>query len=106
MFTSHQARRVVILADSSLKEIILDKVTDLGAKGYNYVFCYGKGVHALTGHNFSGENIIRIEVVTTNEIATAILDFIHAAQFAQLRQYALSAFSDIVEVDQRDKAFD
>lgn len=106
MFDAKQARRVTIIADASLKTVILDKVTALGAKGYNFSFCNGKGSHAITGEIYDSDMLVRIEIVTNDKVAADILDFIHAAQFAQLSQYALTTFSDVVDVDQRDKAFE
>jgi len=104
MFTTKTARRVTILVDAALKTVILDKITDLGATGYNYVECQGKGRHAITGDAYQGDALIRIEIVSTAEVCAAILNYIHAAQFAQLNQYALTAFADAVEVDIRDKS--
>lgn len=90
--------------DASLKSVVLDRITELGAKGYNYVECSGKGQHAITGHPFSGDGLLRVEIITTMEIGGKILDYIHAAQFAQLGQYPLTAFADTVEVDMRDRS--
>lgn len=106
MFTTKTARRVTIMVDAALKDTILDKILELGAQGYNYVECKGKGAHAITGHPYSGENLIRIEVICPVEIGAKILDYIHAQQFSHLGQYALSAFADTVEVDIRDKSLD
>lgn len=104
MFETKTARRVVIIVDSSLKDQILDKVIDLGAKGYNYTKCNGRGQHAITGDPYHEDGLVRIEVIASVEVGAAILDYIHAAQFQQFGRYALSAFADTVEVDMRDKS--
>lgn len=104
MFATKTARRVTIIVDGALKTTILNKVTELGAHGYNYVECQGKGIHAITGDPYSGEHLLRIEVITTPEVGAKILDYIHAMQFSHLKQYALSAFADNVEVDARDQS--
>ena len=106
MITTKTARRVTILVDAALKTTILDKVVELGAKGYNYIECKGgKGLHAITGDPRSGDNLLRIEVICTQEVGAAILDSIHAAIAGAYSQYALSAYADTVEVDPRDESF-
>lgn len=105
MIQTKQAKRLTILIDASLKSVILDKLLELGAKGYNFCQCQGKGVHAITGDVYGGDNLLKIETVVTPETAAKILDFIHVAQFAELSNYALSAYADTVEVDVRDQSF-
>lgn len=104
MFTTKTARRITIILDASLKTYILDKIVELGAKGYNYIECKGKGVHAITGDAYSSDQLLRVEVIATVDVGQKILDYIHAAQFAQLGKYALAAFADTVEVDLRDQS--
>jgi len=104
LFTTKTARRVTIIVDATLKTMILDKIMQLGATGYNYIECQGKGRHAITGDMFHGESLLRIEVISSAEVCSAILDYVHATQFAQLGQYALTAFADTVEVDLRDRS--
>jgi hypothetical protein len=65
---------------------------------------HGKGAHAITGDPYSGENLVRIEVIASMEVGEAILNYIHAAQFGHLGHYALSAYADIVDVDTRDRS--
>jgi len=105
MLKSNQVRRVVIIVDATLTNQFLEKVMEFGAKGYNYVSCKGRGTHTITGGPFSSNDLNRIEVLASQEVAEAILNYIHAVQFQQFGQYALSAFSNIVEVDERDRSF-
>lgn len=105
MFNTNPVRRVVIIVDATLTDQFLDKVMELGAKGYNYVSCKGRGTHTITGSVFSSDELVRIEVLASEEVADAILNYIHAVQFQQFGQYALSAFSNVVEVDDRDRSF-
>jgi hypothetical protein len=105
MFTTKTARRVTILVDAALKTTILDKVVELGAKGYNFVECKGgKGLHAISGDPHSGDNLLRIEVICALDVGAAILDYIHTAKLGAYSQYALSAYADTVEVDRRDES--
>lgn len=103
MFETTNARRVVIIVDASLQNQILEKVMELGARGYNTVPCGGRGTHAVTGEPFrSGDELVRIEIISSFEVGAKILDYVHAVQFQQFGNYALSAYADTVEVDLRD----
>lgn len=104
MITTKVARRVTIVLDAALKELIFDQVEELGAANYHYMQAQGKGHHAITGDPYHGEGLLRMEIITTQEIGSKILNWIHAAQLAQLNQYALFAFADNVEVDERDQS--
>lgn len=106
MFETTNARRVVIIVDASLQHQIIEKVMELGARGYNTVSCGGHGTHAITGEPFrSGDELVRIEVISSFAVGAKILDYIHVVQFQQFSNYALSAYADTVEVDLRDASF-
>ena len=98
-------RRVVIVVDAVLRERVLEDVTALGVGGYNYSFCHGKGVHAVTGSRNCDGDLVRIEMITDEALAGAVLDYVHEKQGRQFGQYAFSAFIDTVEVDPTDKSF-
>lgn len=104
MIKTVTARRIIVIVDASLKDQLLERFLELGAKGYNYVSCSGKGNHMGTGDPFSSDGLVRIEVIASAEIAEAILDYIHAVQFHQFGRYALTAFSSSVEIDERDQS--
>jgi len=104
MLETKSARRVVIVVDFSLQDQILDKITQFGALGYNCMECSGKGQHAVTGDPFTSQELIRIEVITSCEVAAHILDYLHAVQFQQFGRYPLAVFTDSVEVDARDRS--
>ncbi len=104
MFETRTVRRVVVIVDASLKDQLLEQFTALGATGYNFTACGGKGTHAITGNPFDSMKLVRIELLASHEVAAAILDYIHGVQFQQFGRYALAAFTDIVEVDMRDRS--
>ncbi len=104
MLKTVKVRRVVVIVDATLRDQFLERFMKLGAKGYNFVACTGRGAHMVTGGPFSREGLVRIEVLATDEVAEAIMDHIHAVQFQQFGQYALTAFSNVVEVDERDRS--
>jgi len=104
MFETQNVRRVVIIVDAALKDQMLDKIVELGARGYNTMECGGRGTHAITGDPYRSAELVRIEVIASFAVGAAILDYIHAVQFQQFGNYALSAFADTVEVDMRDRS--
>lgn len=105
MFSTKNARRVTIVMDAALQSFVLDKISEMGVRYYSVINCHGQGHHAVTGDLYGGDDLLRVEIITSNDVGGKILDWIHAAQFAQLSQYALFAFADYVEVDERDQSF-
>ena len=101
MIATKRSRRIVIIVDASLRDQFLEKIVELGARDYNYTDCVGRGMHAVTGDPFTGDSLVRIEILTTDQTAAAIMDSIHAAQSSQFSRYALTAFMDNVEIDAR-----
>lgn len=97
--TSRKVCRVVIIADVLLKQVLLETILEYGAKGYNVMTCFGQGRHEILGDVLTGRALIRIEVVTTDEIMRKIMDFVHEPRY---RAHALTAFVDHVEIDSRD----
>lgn len=104
MFETKTARRVTVIVDASLQDQILEKITELGARGYNYMECFGKGLHSITGDPFNSRGLVRIETITSVDVAAKIMDYLHAVQFQQFGRYALSTYMDSVEVDMRDRS--
>ena len=93
-----EAHRIVIIADILLKQMLLEKILELGAKGYNVTSCFGRGRHAVLGDVLTGSALVRIETVASESVIKAILDFVHEPRY---RAHALSAFVDTVQVDSR-----
>lgn len=99
------ARRIVIVVDAVLRERVLEDVTARGVTGYNYSFCFGKGVHGITGIRNCDGDLARIEMVVQESVAEAVLAYVHEKQGQQFGQYAFSAFVDTVEIDPSDRSF-
>ncbi len=104
MFETTNARRVTVIVDATLESQLLDKIVELGARGYNTIKCGGRGTHAITGDPVATGELVRIEVIASIEIGNSILDYIHTVQFRQFGRYALTAYADTVEVDRRDRS--
>lgn len=99
------ARRIVIVVDAVLRQRVLEDVSARGVTGYNYSFCFGKGVHGVTGSRNCDGDLARIEMVVHESVAEAVLDYVHEKQGQQFGQYAFSAFVDTVEIDPTDLSF-
>ncbi|HEY1783964.1 MAG TPA: hypothetical protein VGG30_00395 [Pirellulales bacterium] len=97
-----QVRRVVIIADTAIEAPILEYIMKAGARGYNCIYCFGKGRHEVLEDPFTGRSRVRIELLVREEVADTIMDFVHEPQFAP---YPITAFMDTVEVDPRDEHF-
>jgi len=104
MHETVNARRIVVIVDVTLQEQILNKFIEMGVRGYNTTLCGGRGTHSITGEAYKSGDLVRIEVISSVEVGAAMLDYIHTVQFQQFGRYALSAYSDNVEVDIRDRS--
>jgi hypothetical protein len=96
-----EAKRVVVIAESMLLKEVLSKFIELGAKGYNGMYCFGKGEHGLVDDLFSSpdRSCVRIEMITTLAVAEKIMDYVHRGA---MERYPVTAFVDTVEVDSSD----
>jgi hypothetical protein len=94
-----QVRRVVVIVDTAIESPILEYIMKAGARGYNCVYCFGKGRHEVLEDPFTGRSRVRIEILVREEVAEDIMDFVHEPQFSA---YPITAFMDTVEVDPRD----
>ncbi len=95
-----QVRRVVIIVDTVIESAIMEGIMKAGAGGYNCVHCFGKGRHEALEAVFTGKLRVRIETLVREEVAEAIMDFVHESE---LRAYPITAYMDIVDVDPRDE---
>jgi hypothetical protein len=94
-----EIRRIVIICDTTLERPILETVLRLGTKGYNCVYCFGKGRHESVEDPFTGRSRVRIEVLTNFTVADRIIEYVHGEEFGP---YPVTAFMDTVEVNASD----
>ena len=97
-----QIRRIVIIVDTAIESPVLEIIVKAGAKGYNCVYCFGRGRHETLEDPFTGRSRVRIEVLAKEEVADVIMSKIHGREFAS---YPITAFMDTVEVDPHDKSY-
>lgn len=97
-----QIRRVVIIVDTAIEAPILEHIVKAGAKGYNCIYCFGRGRHETLEDPFTGRSRVRIEVLAKDAVADAIMAYVHESEFAS---YPITAYMDTVEVDPNDTYF-
>jgi hypothetical protein len=69
-------RRITIVTDPKLENLIVDHVVELGASGYTSIPCRGLGRTGLTQSERKPVEQIRLEVITKSAIAEQILKYI------------------------------
>jgi MFS superfamily sulfate permease-like transporter len=69
-------RRITIVTDPKLEDIIVDRVIGLGASGYTSMPCRGLGRTGLTQAERKPVDQIRLEVITKSAIAEQLLKYI------------------------------
>ncbi len=94
-----EIRRIVIIVDTAIEAPILEHIVKAGAKGYNCIYCFGRGRHETLEDPFTGRSRVRIEVLAKESVAEAIMDYVHEPEFAS---YPITAYMDTVQVDPRD----
>ena len=95
-------RRVIIITDTAIESPNLEHLMSIGVRGYNCVYCFGKGRHESMEDPFTGRSQVRIEVLASQSIAEKVMDYIHEPEFAR---YPIIAFSDTVEIDERNASY-
>ena len=97
-----QIWRVVIIMDTAIEAPVLEHIMKSGAKGYNCIYCFGKGRHETLEDPFTGRSRVRIEVLAKEPVARSIVEYLHGSEF---ESYPITSFVDTVEVDARDKSY-
>ena len=69
-------RRITIVTDPQLEDLIVDRVIGMGASGYTSMPCRGLGRTGLTQAERMPVDQIRLEVITKSAIAEQILKYI------------------------------
>lgn len=64
---------LVIISESLLEDMIIDEITELGAKGYTITEARGKGTHGKRSGRWTQGGNIRIEVVGDGALCERII---------------------------------
>ncbi len=88
---------ITIVAEPVLEDRLIQEVKRIGAKGYTLLEARGEGTRGVLA--WMGRNV-RIEVITTAEVADAILEHLAHDYF---RDYAVIAYVMDVQVVRGEK---
>lgn len=90
---------VTIITERLLRDEILEKITELGAKGFTLSDATGEGSRGIRASDWEGKNV-KIETVVSEEVSNSIIDFIAESYF---ENYAVITYSHPVKVVRGDK---
>ncbi len=88
-------RRITVVADVTLKEMLLKHFFKLGANGYTSMSCHGQGRHELIADPYSGDALVRLELLVQPAVAESIMSYLQEDVFDN---YAVTACSETVDV--------
>ena len=71
-----RVRRVTVMANHSLQYWLLDEFEKCGIIGYTVTSCTGAGRRNITNDSVSENEHVRIEVIATEAVCNAIIDFL------------------------------
>lgn len=91
---------LTIITEGSLENRLVDDVQKLGARGYTISDCRGKGAQGARDADWDYDRNIRMEIICTREVATAIVDSLQKKYYDD---FAMVVFSDDVWVLRPEK---
>jgi hypothetical protein len=93
--TAQPMTLLVIISEAVLENILIDEMTELGAKGYTIVEARGRGTHGTRAGRWTQGGNIRIEVVGNAELCERIVKRLQAAYE---KDYGLLMYSTPIEL--------
>lgn len=93
-------RRITVVADQSMLELLIENFVKLGASGYTYLPCLGAGRRVLAAGGEPQDSQVRIEVVVPREVCDAVLDFLRREILKEHHVTACVETVDVVRPDQ------
>ncbi|MBL7684865.1 MAG: transcriptional regulator [Deltaproteobacteria bacterium] len=96
---THLLKLITIIAEDVLENEICENLSRLGAQGYTITKAHGKGSHRIRSSEWEGENV-RIESITSSEVALQILQYLSETYF---KQFGVIAYLSDVEVMREKK---
>jgi nitrogen regulatory protein PII len=92
-------KRLTIIGDSALEQLIEKEAQQRGATGYTCVTVRGRGARGIRPTRGEGPNV-KIEIIARPDVAQLILDHVAKIYFDN---YAMIAFLDDVHVLRGEK---
>ncbi|MFH1300872.1 MAG: hypothetical protein ABIK07_07395 [Planctomycetota bacterium] len=92
--------KVIVITETHFEQDMLNHFRELGIKGFTCMNCWGQGHHQVYDEPFIGHSQTRIEIITTDAIADAIVDYCRLPRF---EAHAVTAYLETVRVREPDK---
>ncbi|MCA9079269.1 MAG: SulP family inorganic anion transporter, partial [Planctomycetaceae bacterium] len=92
-------RRLTIVVNSELETPLEEELAQRGVTGFTVIPCRGAGRRDLASGNFSGEEMVRIEVIVPDDICRALVRFI---QVELKPEHRITTCVETVEVVRQD----
>jgi hypothetical protein len=74
-------RRITVIADGPLEDMLVDKFISLGATGYNAIACRGIGQHELGNGRRHDDSKVRIEAIVLPGVCERLLGYLRREVF-------------------------
>lgn len=94
-----ELKLITIVSERILKNQIIKKILECGAKGYTMIEATGEGSRGIRASEFEGRNI-KLEVIASDEVANKIFQVIRTEYF---ENFAVIVYSQNVQVVRGDK---
>ena len=91
-------RRVTIMADRMLKQLLIARLRECGISGYTISPCSGAGRRNLTEDDIPENEQIRVEVIAPEQVCRTILDFLRTEIASEHHVTACVETVDVVSV--------
>ncbi|MCA9013990.1 MAG: hypothetical protein KDA77_01545 [Planctomycetaceae bacterium] len=99
MAPTTELTKVIVITETHFESEMLNHFRELGIKGFTCMNCWGQGHHQVYDEPFIGHSQTRIEIITTESIANAIVDYCRQPRY---ESHAVAAYLETVRV--RDAA--
>jgi len=86
---------LTIISETLLEDLLIDEITELGARGYTITDARGRGTHGKRAGRWTQGGNIRIEVIGNTELCERIVTRLQAAYE---KDYGLLMFTVPVEL--------
>jgi hypothetical protein len=93
--TAQPMTLLVIISEAVLEDILIDEMTELGAKGYTITEARGRGTHGTRAGRWTQGGNIRIEVVGNAQLCSRI---VKRLQTAYEKDYGLLMYTAPIEL--------
>ncbi|WP_339733829.1 hypothetical protein [uncultured Gimesia sp.] len=100
MTITTELTKVIVITETHFESEMLNHFRELGIKGFTCMNCWGQGHHQVYDEPFIGHSQTRIEIITTEAIADAIVDYCRQPRY---EAHAVTAYLEVVRVRDASK---